>query len=117
MIADVPCSGLGVIRKKPEIRYRDLRETEALPALQLRILEQAGAYVSPGGTLLYSTCTILRRENEAVVQDFLQTHKDFHGRTLVLPEPLKEQETGMLTLYQGIDDCDGFFLCRMEKQA
>ena len=117
VIADVPCSGLGVIRKKPEIRYRDLRETEALPALQLRILEQAGAYVSPGGTLLYSTCTILRRENEAVVQDFLQTHRDFHRRTLVLPEPLKEQETGMLTLYQGIDDCDGFFLCRMEKQA
>lgn len=115
VIADVPCSGLGVIRKKPDIRYKDLTSMEALPEIQRQILQNAAAYVRPGGQLLYSTCTILKRENEAVIRQFLEENPDFRAEGLSLPEGLSEQETGMLTLYQGVHDCDGFFLCRMRK--
>lgn len=115
VIADVPCSGLGVIRKKPDIRYKDVKSMEALPEIQQKILQNAAAYVRPGGQLLYSTCTILARENEAVTQTFLQHAPSFQSQLLSLPEPLAEQETGMLSLYQGIHDCDGFFLHRMRK--
>lgn len=116
VIADVPCSGLGVIRKKPDIRYKDLASMEALPEIQANILECAGAYAKPGGALIYSTCTILKRENEAIAQAFLARHPEFWAEALTLPEPLEQQEKGMLTLYQGIDCCDGFFLCHMRKQ-
>jgi 16S rRNA (cytosine967-C5)-methyltransferase len=117
VIADVPCSGLGVIRKKPDIRYKDLSGLEALPALQSRILENAAAYVKKGGALLYSTCTILKRENEAVVQEFLKSSPQFQAEELLLPEPLISHNVGMLSLYQGIHDCDGFFLCRMRRRS
>ena len=117
VIADVPCSGLGVIRKKPDIRYKNLKDMEALPSHQLEILRQAAKYVKKGGSLLYSTCTILKRENEDVVKAFLGENDEFSLEVLRLPEPLNEQETGMLTLYQGIHDCDGFFLCLMRKKA
>ena len=116
VIADVPCSGLGVIRKKPDIRYKDTGEMQMLPALQRSILNRAGEYVKPGGVLLYSTCTILRRENEDVVRAFLSDHASFRKEQFPLPPGLAEEETGMLTLYQGVNDCDGFFLCRMRKQ-
>lgn len=115
VIADVPCSGLGVIRKKPDIRYKNLKDMEALPELQLEILRQAARYVKPGGSLLYSTCTILKRENEDVVKAFLAENEEFSLETLNLPEGLAEQEQGMLTLYQGIHHCDGFFLSLMRK--
>jgi 16S rRNA (cytosine967-C5)-methyltransferase len=117
VIADVPCSGLGVIRKKPDIRYKDLSSLEALPVLQRQILENAAACVKIGGQLLYSTCTILKRENEAVVNAFLCSHTEFAAEALTLPEPLVSQSEGMLSLYQGIHDCDGFFLCRMRRHA
>ena len=116
VIADVPCSGLGVIRKKPDIRYKNLSDLEQLPPLQQKILQQAGRYVRPGGMLLYSTCTILKRENEDVALDFLSAHGEFSPETLHLPQPLEESRTGMLTLYQGIHQCDGFFMCKMRKQ-
>lgn len=117
VIADVPCSGLGVIRKKPDIRYKSLGDMEKLPPIQHSIIEQAGRYVKPGGALLYSTCTILKRENEAVVHDFLDAHPEFTAEKMELPDPLRQQEAGMLTLYQGIDCCDGFFMCKMRKQV
>ena len=116
VIADVPCSGLGVIRKKPDIRYKPVEDLAALPELQSHILQNAGAYVRPGGQLLYSTCTILRRENEDVVQRFLAENGEYAPEKLDLPEPLQEEETGMLTLYQGIHECDGFFICRMRRK-
>ena len=116
VIADVPCSGLGVIRKKPDIRYKNLSDLEQLPPLQQKILQQAGRYVRPGGMLLYSTCTILKRENEDVALDFLKEHTEFSPETLPLPAGLEESRTGMLTLYQGIHQCDGFFMCKMRKQ-
>ena len=77
VICDVPCSGFGVIAKKPEIRYRDPAGTERLPELQLEILRASSGYLRSGGRLLYSTCTLLCRENEEVVSAFLDGSPDF----------------------------------------
>lgn len=115
VIVDAPCSGLGIIRKKPDIRYKDLKPMEELPELQLRILSNQSRYVRPGGVLMYSTCTVLRRENEEVVAAFLEEHRDFCLEKLNLPEVFPENETGMLTLIPGMYDTDGFFICRMRR--
>ena len=117
VIADVPCSGLGIIRKKPDIRYKNLKELEDLPALQLKILETQASYVKPGGTLLYSTCTVLKRENEDVVSAFLAAHDEFTTEPLPLPDVFPKNETGMLTLIPGEYDTDGFFICRLRRKA
>ena len=117
VIADVPCSGLGIIRKKPDIRYKDLEELKGLPALQLAILENQSAYVKRGGVLLYSTCTVLKAENEDVVSAFLSKHDDFYTEPLELPEVFPKNENGMLTLIPGEYDTDGFFICRLRRKA
>ena len=116
VIVDVPCSGLGIIRKKPDIRYKNLEETRALPELQGKILENQSTYVKPGGVLIYSTCTVLKRENEEVVMAFLERHPDFFLEKLPLPAPLPENETGMLTLIPGQYDTDGFFISRLRRK-
>lgn len=115
VIVDVPCSGLGIIRKKPDIRYKDLQQTRSLPELQRAILENQAAYVRPGGTLLYSTCTVLRRENEDVVTGFLESHSEFRMEQLPLPPMFPENESGMLTLIPGQMDTDGFFIAKLRK--
>ena len=117
VIADVPCSGLGIIRKKPDIRYKNLKETEELPRLQLEILQNQARYVKKGGLLLYSTCTVLRRENEEVVKAFLEGNGGFTTEPLPLPEIFPKNETGMLTLIPGQYDTDGFFICRLRRKA
>ena len=117
VIADVPCSGLGIIRKKPDIRYKDLTELADLPALQLVILENQSAYVKKGGVLIYSTCTVLKRENEDIVRAFLEKHEDFYLEPLDLPEVFGKNETGMLTLIPGEYDTDGFFISRLRRKA
>ena len=117
VLADVPCSGYGIIRKKPDIRYKDIHETEKLPELQEKILLQQAEYVKPGGTLLYSTCTVLRRENEEVVASFLARRPDFERVPLRLPEGFPPNTTGMLSLLPGEYDTDGFFICRMRRKA
>ena len=117
VIADVPCSGFGIIRKKPDIRNKDIRETALLPALQLQILSKQADYVKPGGVLMYSTCTVLKRENEDVVAAFLQNHKEFFMEKLTLPPVFPEDDTGMLTLLPGEYDTDGFFICRLRRKA
>ena len=117
VIADVPCSGLGIIRKKPDIRYKDLTELKELPKLQLAILENQSRYVKKGGVLLYSTCTVLKAENEDIVSAFLSKHDDFSVEPLDLPEVFPKNETGMLTLIPGEYDTDGFFICRLRRKA
>ena len=116
VIADVPCSGLGIIRKKPDIRYKNLQEMEALPQLQLAILENQSAYVKKGGILIYSTCTVLKRENEEIVDAFLKTHPDFTLEPLELPAVFPKNDTGMLTLIPGQYDTDGFFISRLRRK-
>ena len=117
VIADVPCSGLGIIRKKPDIRYKNVEEMKDLPELQLKILENQSRYVKKGGLLLYSTCTVLRRENEDVVKAFLERNEDFTTEPLPLPDQFPKNETGMLTLIPGQYDTDGFFICRLRRKA
>ena len=116
VIADVPCSGLGIIRKKPDIRYKDLSEIAQLPVLQKQILANAARYVKPGGVLLYSTCTLVRAENEDVVEQFLQTHEEFTTEPLPLGAPFSKNESGMFTLVPGEYDTDGFFICRLRRE-
>lgn len=103
VICDVPCSGLGVIRKKPDIRYKDLLQTECLPELQGKILANQARYVKPNGVLIYSTCTILHRENEAVVEAFLAEHPDYTAQ-------------GMKTYLPCDDQTDGFFICKLRRK-
>ena len=114
VLADVPCSGLGVIRKKPDIRYKDLAQARALPEIQLRILQNQANYVRPGGLLVYSTCTVLRRENEAVIRAFLQSRSDFSPEPFHLPGGL-EAPAGQLTLLPCDHDTDGFFIARLRR--
>lgn len=77
VLCDVPCSGLGVIRRKPEIKYKPLEEFSGLPEIQYRILETSARYVKPGGTLVYSTCTLSRVENDDVAERFAAAHPEF----------------------------------------
>lgn len=116
VIADVPCSGLGVIRKKPDIRYKNLEKLSQLPAVQTAILENVSSYLKPGGVLLYSTCTILHRENEDVVHAFLSRHPEFSTEPFAAPDQEAFQNSGMLTLYPHIHNTDGFFIAKLRKK-
>jgi len=117
VIADVPCSGFGIIRKKPDIRYKSLTQMAELPALQKQIIHNAARYVKPGGLLLYSTCTLVQAENEDVVEDFLKNHPDFTPEPLPLPPAFPENKSGMLALVPGEYDTDGFFICRLRRKV
>lgn len=100
VMADVPCSGWGVIRKKPDIRYRSREDIEALPELQSRILNNLANAVKDGGVLAYSTCTWRKQENEDVTHAFIASHPEF------------EIETER-TFWPDTDETDGFYICRM----
>jgi 16S rRNA (cytosine967-C5)-methyltransferase len=117
VICDVPCSGYGIIRKKPDIRYKDPEAMKDLPALQLQILENQATYVRPGGVLLYSTCTLVRAENEGVVEAFLEKHTDYCLEPLPLPSVFGQNESGMLALVPGEYDTDGFFIARLRRKV
>ena len=113
VICDVPCSGVGVLRKKPEIRYKDVSEWANLPALQQSILSASSTYLKPSGKLLYATCTIRPQENREVVKAFLASHPDFS----LLPFSFGgiSSADGMLTFTPQEHGTDGFFvalLCR-----
>ncbi len=116
VIADVPCSGYGIIRKKPDIRYKLPSKMAELPALQKEILSNQARYVRPGGTLLYSTCTLAYRENEGVVEAFLSDHPEFKLQELPLPSSINQTGKGMLRLIPGQYDTDGFFICCMRRE-
>lgn len=117
VIADVPCSGYGIIRKKPDIRFKSPDDMKELPQLQLAILENQSRYVKPGGTLMYSTCTLVRRENEGVVEKFLKKHPDFYLQELSLPDVFPPNTSGMLALVPGEYDTDGFFIARLRRKV
>ena len=113
IICDVPCSGFGVISKKPEIRYKDVKESENLPKIQYDILENVQNYLKVGGTLVYSTCTILPDENENNVNKFLENHKNFALVPFSVGE--LEVESGMITLLPHTHHTDGFFIAKLVK--
>lgn len=115
VIVDAPCSGLGVIRKKPDIRYKDPEPLKELPEVQLAILSNAAQYVKPGGVLLYSTCTVLERENQAVVHRFLNQRSDVKSESFTLPGVGGNCVDGMLPLWPHIHGTDGFFISKLRK--
>ncbi len=117
---DVPCSGLGVMGKKRDIKYHVTEESLAeLVRLQREIISACWRYVKPGGVILYSTCTIHKEENEKQVE-WMCREFPLHTESLntYLPEMLRceEAESGMLQLVPGIHDCDGFFLARLRRK-
>ena len=103
LLADVPCSGLGVIRRKPEIKYKEIQDFTDLEILQGRILEKSSQYLKIGGTLVYSTCTIRDRENGGQIRRFLEKHREFE---------LIEERQLLPT-----EDIDGFYICKMLKKG
>ena len=117
VLVDAPCSGLGVIRKKPDIRYKDPAPLAGLPEVQRAILDVAAGYIKPGGVLLYSTCTLLRRENEGVVESFLRGHPNYKAEAFTLTEPVGSVSDGMVTLWSHRQGTDGFFLCKLRKEG
>ena len=114
VIVDAPCSGLGIIRKKPDTRYKKADDLFTLPVIQAAILENAAAYVRPGGTLVYSTCTILPEENEQVTDAFLAEQREFTRECFTLPAPVGPTN-GNLTLWPQRHGTDGFYICRMKR--
>lgn len=119
VLCDVPCSGYGVIRRKPEIRYKSMSETQTLPELQLQILTHSAQLVRPGGVLQYSTCTLRKEENEQVAAAFLESHPEFVPRVLPLPwcfEALGQEPEYSITLFPHIHQTDGFFIASFERR-
>ena len=114
VLVDAPCSGFGIIRKKPDVRYKKPDDLFALPVIQRAILDNAARYVRPGGTLVYSTCTILPEENEGVSDSFLAEHPDFCRTPFSLSVPVGETE-GQVTLWPHRHGTDGFYICRMTR--
>ena len=111
ILCDVPCSGLGVISKKPEIRLKKIDEN-ALFETQMNILENASRYLASGGILVYSTCTLNKRENEDVVNAFLSAHSDFESHRLSFAQNGEFTKTFM----PDKDGCDGFFVSAIRKK-
>ncbi len=116
VLVDAPCSGLGIIRKKPDTRYKKADDLFTLPVVQQAILDNACRYVKPGGVLVYSTCTILPEENQQVTDAFLAQHRDFSRENLPLPDQAGQAD-GQVTLWPHRHDTDGFYICRMRRQA
>lgn len=119
VMCDAPCSGIGVIRRKPEIRYKNPEDFSQLPALQLSILQQGALLVKPGGVLQYSTCTLRPEENEAVAAAFLASNPDFEPRMLPIApcfslsnRPVSYQ----ITLFPHIHGSDGFYIAGFQKK-
>lgn len=115
VLLDVPCSGIGIAKRKPELKYKT--EFDGLSEIQYRILENSAKYLKKGGELVYSTCTLYKEENEQVVEKFLKENK---GYSLVsfkelLPEGFFEDKAGMMTVLPDKIDADGFFVAKIRR--
>lgn len=110
VLCDVPCSGFGTIRKHPEIKYQKYQKFDSLPKVQLEILSNGAKYCKINGILVYSTCTLFKRENEEVIDQFLKENPNFK-----IVENNAVNKRFDSTIFLGEDDGDGFFICVMEK--
>lgn len=113
VICDAPCSGLGVLAKKPDLRYKSEESVNALPELQLNILSRSSKYLREGGELLYSTCTLRREENEEVVEKFLECNPEFTKIDFNVGNI--SSVDGMVTLTPHVHNTDGFFMAKLKK--
>lgn len=119
VLCDVPCSGLGILRRKPELRYKDALGLDELPAIQYRILCHAATFVKHGGMLLYSTCTLHPRENNDNARRFLAEHEEFMACPLKLPDGMTrafEEHDNELTLMPPQHQTDGFFISLFQRK-
>ena len=115
VLCDAPCSGLGVIGRKPELKYKPLSDFAELPVLQAKLLDSAAASVKPGGVLVYSTCTLRREENEDVCDAFLRRNPAFRVSAFA---PYRARCAGdYITVLPGENGGDGFFIARFEREA
>ena len=113
VLCDAPCSGLGVIGKRPEIRNKTEAEVANLPLIQAAILDNVCRYVKPGGVLLYSTCTVLQAENEEQIRAFLSRHGDFSAEDFRLGK--MKSSGGSYAFWPQLDGTDGFFIAKLRK--
>ena len=113
VICDAPCSGLGVLAKKPDLRYKSEESVLDLPELQLSILKESSKYLRVGGEILYSTCTLRREENEEVVEKFLECNPEFTKIDFNV-ENIRSVD-GMVTLTPHVHNTDGFFMAKLKK--
>ncbi|KMT21453.1 16S rRNA (cytosine(967)-C(5))-methyltransferase RsmB [Clostridium cylindrosporum] len=119
VLVDVPCSGLGIIRKKPEIRW-NIKEEDiiSLTKIQREILKNASKYVKPKGEIVYSTCTITKEENEDIIEDFLKENNNFEMVDIseFVPFNIDSAKKGYIKLLPGIYDTDGFFIAKLRRK-
>lgn len=115
VLADVPCSGLGIIRRKPEIKY-NAAFGEDLYSIQEKILEQGAKYLKPGGTLVYSTCTLNKYENELRIKEFLENHPEFSVVSINDKIKSETSDLGYCVLYPDEFNTDGFFIAKLCKR-
>ncbi|MCL2055280.1 MAG: 16S rRNA (cytosine(967)-C(5))-methyltransferase RsmB [Oscillospiraceae bacterium] len=119
ILCDVPCSGFGAIGGKPEIKYKELSETEPLPQIQCEILSTAANYLKIGGELVYSTCTLLKRENDNVIDRFLEENPQFEGVEdlgITLPAPAAKQSGFKLSIFPQHFGSEGFFIAKIRRK-
>ena len=109
----MPCSGLGVLGKKPDIRHRDNQSLQNLPTLQYEILKASVKYLKEEGTVIYSTCTLNPEENERVVERFLLENREFSSVDFAVGDI--SSKDGMLTLVPHVHGTDGFFIAKLRK--
>lgn len=119
VLVDAPCSGLGVMRRKPDIKYTKREEDLAnLQTIQLALLDNAVRILKPGGRLVYSTCTVDRTENEGTVQAFLAKYPQMEAEQMTLPQSLMDkQQNGMLQVFPQDFGSDGFFVASFRKKG
>ncbi len=117
VLCDVPCSGLGIIRRKPEIKYKSADDIDKLHNLQYLILCMTARYVKKGGRLVYSTCSLNKRENADVVCRFLENNSGFKLLKIPHAEKFGIVENDMLTVMPYINDSDGFFVALLERKG
>ena len=112
VLCDVPCSGFGIIRRKPELRYKSVTGLDTLPDLQYLILCNAARFVADGGTLVYSTCTLNPNENGKNVERFLKEHNDFKPYDIKLDNIIRgiDEPDNQITLFPHTNGTDGFFI-------
>ena len=117
VVCDVPCSGVGVIKNKPEIKYKITNKyVEDISKLQYQILENSKNYVKKGGILMYSTCTIDKRENIENIERFLKENKNFVlDKINLINSDVKAKENGVLEILPDDYNCDGFFIAKLRK--
>lgn len=120
VLLDAPCTGLGIVRRKPDIKWaRETKDIVSITALQKKLIHTVSERVKPGGILVYSTCTVLPEENEDIIRDFLNVTEDFEQDDIspFLPDGLAVYAKGcMLQLYPNRDGVDGFFIARLRRK-